>query len=222
VTSTMPSEGKTLTSINLAVAHAQTGKRTLLVDTDMRKPRLNKLFPGRDSRGLSNLLAAAPGSLMPSELIVPTRVDNLFFLPTGPIPPNPVEMLDSNRFNQLVAELQSQYDLLIFDSPPALNLVDSLVIGKRVDGMVLVVRSFVTNKFAAKQVARQVGLSKVKLLGVVLNNVDMPSGTDYYSSYYYSRYGSYYAEESASGSAGRPSWWAPLAGRLGGGRKRRS
>ncbi|NLG35114.1 MAG: polysaccharide biosynthesis tyrosine autokinase [Lentisphaerae bacterium] len=222
VTSTVPAEGKTLTSINLAMAHAQTGKRTLLVDTDMRKPRLNKVFPGRDSRGLSNLLSEPPGSLMPSELIVPTRVENLFFLPTGPIPPNPVEMLDSNRFGQLLAELQDQFDLLIFDSPPALNLVDSLVIGKRVDGMVLVVRSFVTNKFAAKQVARQVALSRVKLLGVVLNNVYMPSGTYYYSSYYYNRYGRYYAEEGASGASKRPGWWGALTGRLGGGRKRRS
>ena len=222
VTSTMPAEGKTLTSINLAVAHAQTGKRTLLVDTDMRKPRLHHVFRGPDTRGLSSLLASAPGTLMPSEVIVPTAVENLFFLPTGPIPPNPVEMLDSARFHQLIGELQKQYDLLIFDSPPALNLVDSVVIGKRVDGLVLVVRSFVTNKFAAQQVAKQVAATKVKLLGVVLNNVDMPAGTYYYSSYYYNRYGSYYAEEGGAADKKRRGWFSSLARRLGRGRKRRS
>ena len=208
--------------MNLSVAHEHTGKRTLLVDTDMRKPRLHHVFRSPDPRGLSSLLASAPGTLMPSEVIVPTAVDNLYFLPTGPIPPNPVEMLDSGRFQQLVEDLRSQYDLLIFDSPPALNLVDSLVIGKRVDGLVLVVRSFVTNKFAAQQVAKQVGATKVKLLGVMLNNVDMPAGTYYYSSYYYNRYGSYYAAEGGEAVAPRKGWRGALSRRLGRGRKRRS
>ena len=197
VTSTMPAEGKSLTAINLALAHAQTGKKTLLLDTDMRKPRLDKVFNLSGERGMSNLLAAPAGTLAPEDVVMATGVDNLYFLPTGPIPPNPVEMLDSTRFRHLVEELKTQYDLLIFDSPPALNLVDSLVIGKHVDGLVLVVRSFVTNKFAAQQVGKQIAASKVKLLGVVLNNVDMPSGSYYYYSpyYYYNRYGQYYAED---------------------------
>ena len=200
VTSTMPAEGKSLTAINLALAHAQTGKKTLLLDTDMRKPRLDKVFNLSGERGMSNLLAAPAGTIAPEDVVMATGVDNLYFLPTGPIPPTPVEMLDSMRFRHLVEELKTQYDLLIFDSPPALNLVDSLVIGKHVDGLVLVVRSFVTNKFAAQQVGKQIAASKVKLLGVVLNNVDMPSGSYYYYSpyYYYNRYGHYYAEDGQS------------------------
>ncbi len=223
VTSTMPTEGKTLTSINLAIAHAQTGKRTLLVDTDMRKPRLHKVFPAPSGRGLSTILTATPGTLNPSEVIVSTGIDNLFFLPTGPIPPNPVEMLDSDRFDQLLVELQAQYDLLIFDSPPVLNLVDSLVVGKRVDGLVLVVRSFVTNKFAAQQVGKQIVASKVKMLGVVLNNVDIPAGAYYqYSSYYYSRYGNYYAEEGQPVPSSAGGFLQRWRSRLSPERKRRS
>jgi capsular exopolysaccharide synthesis family protein len=219
VTSTMPGEGKTLTAVNLAIAHAQAGKRTLLVDTDMRKPRLHKVFKFRGDAGLSNLLAS--GSLDPESVIVKTDVENLFYLPTGPVPPNPVEMLDSARFGKLIEELLKRYELVVFDSPPALSLVDALVIGKRVDGLVLVARTFVTNKFAAQQVARQIAASKVKMLGVVLNNVDMPAGT-YYSSYYYGRYGSYYVAEGQPAKSGRRGPWAALAARWSGGWKRRS
>ena len=219
VTSTMPSEGKTLTAVNLAIAHAQAGKRTLLVDTDMRKPRLHAVFNCRGDVGISNLLAS--GSLDPESVIEKTGIDNLFYLPTGPVPPNPVEMLDSVRFGKLIDELMTHYELIIFDSPPALNLVDALVIGKRVDGLVMVTRTFVTNKFAAQQVAKQIFASKVKMLGVMLNNVDMPAGT-YYSSYYYGRYGSYYTADGQSAKAVRKGPFAALTSWLSGGRKRRS
>ena len=223
VTSTMPSEGKTLTAINIAIAYAQTGKRTLLLDTDMRKPRLHKVFRDVHDIGMSNLLVADSGTLTPEQAIVPTGIDNLFFLPTGPIPPNPVEMLDSARFVQLIEVLLKRFDLLIFDAPPVLNLVDALVIGKRVDGLLLVARTFVTNKFAAQQVGKQIATSKVKMLGVILNNVDMPSGTSYYYSSYYSRYGSYYyAEESKKHRSKKGRGWGLFAERFGLGQKRGS
>ena len=221
VTSTMPSEGKTLTAINIAIAYAQTGKRTLLLDTDMRKPRLHKVFKEVHEIGITNLLVSDAGTLSPEEAIVPTGIENLFFLPTGPIPPNPVEMLDSARFVQLIEELQKRYDLLIFDAPPVLNLVDALVIGKRVDGLLLVARTFVTNKYAAQQVGKQIDASKVKMLGVILNNVDMPSGTSYYYSSYYSRYGSYYyAEEGKSRKPRKRGWFGQVSDKMGLGRKR--
>ena len=222
VTSTMPAEGKTLTAVNLAIAYAQTGKKTLLLDTDMRKPRLHKVFEGASDLGMSNLLVSAPGAMDPESVILATRVENLFFLPTGPVPPNPVEMLDSSRFSQLIDELLKRYELLIFDAPPALNLVDALVIGKQVDGLVLVARTFVTNKFAAQQVAKQIASSKVRMLGVMLNNVDMPAGTSTYYSSYYSRYGSYYAEEGQPAKPQRRGWLATLSERIRGERKRRS
>jgi len=137
------------------------------------------------------------------------------------VPPNPVEMLDSKRFKQLLSDLQAQYDLLVFDSPPVLNLVDSLVVGKQVDGLVLVVRSFVTNKFAAQQVAKQIAASKVKALGVVLNNVDIPSNAYYqYSSY--GQYGDYYTGEGQPAPSPSTGFVSRLRTRLQGAWKRRS
>jgi len=215
VTSAMPAEGKTLTAVNLAVAHAQAGKRTLLIDADLRKPRVHAVFNGRSDVGLSNLLAS--GKLESETAIVQAGIDNLFYMTSGPVPPNPVELLDSERFGRRLEEWLKQYEMLVFDAPPMLNLADALVIGKHMDGAVLVVRTFVTNKYAAQQVARQIAASKIKLLGVLLNNVDMPSGAAY-SSYYYSRYGGYYGDRPETAKKG----WREKIGALAGRRSGRS
>ncbi|NLD89528.1 MAG: polysaccharide biosynthesis tyrosine autokinase [Lentisphaerae bacterium] len=215
VTSTMPAEGKTLTAVNLAIAHAQAGKRTLLIDADLRKPRVHAVFNGRSDVGLSNLLAA--DNLESERAIVQTGIANLFYMSSGPVPPNPVELLDSGRFGRRLEEWLKQYEMLVFDAPPMLNLADALVIGKHMDGAVLVVRTFVTNKYAAQQVARQMAVSKIKLLGVLLNNVDMPSGAAY-SSYYYSRYGGYYGDRPETAKKG----WREKIGALAGRRSGRS
>ena len=215
VTSTMPVEGKTLTAVNLAIAHAQAGKRTLLIDADLRKPRVHAVFNGRSDVGLSNLLAA--DNLESERAIVQTGIANLFYMSSGPVPPNPVELLDSGRFGRRLEEWLKQYEMLVFDAPPMLNLADALVIGKHMDGAVLVVRTFVTNKYAAQQVARQIAASKIKLLGVLLNNVDMPSGAAY-SSYYYSRYGGYYGDRPETAKKG----WREKIGALAGRRSGRS
>ena len=215
VTSAMPAEGKTLTAVNLAVAHAQAGKRTLLIDADLRKPRVHAVFNGRSDVGLSNLLAA--DNLESERAIVQTGIANLFYMSSGPVPPNPVELLDSGRFGRRLEEWLKQYEMLVFDAPPMLNLADALVIGKHMDGAVLVVRTFVTNKYAAQQVARQMAVSKIKLLGVLLNNVDMPSGAAY-SSYYYSRYGGYYGDRPETAKKG----WREKIGALAGRRSGRS
>ncbi|MBR4189559.1 MAG: polysaccharide biosynthesis tyrosine autokinase [Kiritimatiellae bacterium] len=187
ITSVFPSEGKSLIAINLAIAYANVGKRTLLVDTDMRKPRLQHVFPGGSKQGIADLLAA-DSQLEPGALIQPTSVDNLFFLPAGTIPPNPVELLDSSRFDALLARLKSDFEMVIFDAPPSLSMADSMILGKRTDGILLVARAFSTNKFAARQVAQKFQAARVRVLGVLLNNVDAPS-EGYYS--YYSHY-SYY------------------------------
>lgn len=215
VTSAMPAEGKTLTAVNLAVAHAQAGKRTLLIDADLRKPRVHAVFNGRSDVGLSNLLAS--GKLESETAIVQAGIANLFYMSSGPVPPNPVELLDSGRFGRRLEEWLKQYEMLVFDAPPMLNLADALVIGKHMDGAVLVVRTFVTNKYAAQQVARQIAASKIKLLGVLLNNVDMPSGAAY-SSYYYSRYGGYYGDRPETAKKG----WREKIGALAGRRSGRS
>ena len=187
VTSVFPSEGKSLIAINLAIAYANVGKRTLLIDTDMRKPRLQHVFPGGPREGISDLLAAG-SQFDPASLVRPTPVENLFFLPTGTIPPNPVELLDSSRLDALLARLKSDFDMVILDAPPSLTMADAMILGKRTDGLLLVARAFSTNKFAARQVAGKFRDARIRVLGVLLNNVDAPS-EGYYS--YYSHY-SYY------------------------------
>ncbi len=189
VSSSMPSEGKSICAINVAIAHAQTGKRTLLVDADMRKPRLHKTFKCSDENGLSNMLVAENLDLSVAT-IHSTAIDNLDLLPCGPVPPNPVELLDSERFRGLLLELQKNYDLVLFDSPPSGSLVDSLVIGKAVDGLIMVVRTFVTPKAVLEHTLEQLLSARVRIPGIIMNNVDMPRGT-YYNYYYYGRYGRY-------------------------------
>jgi capsular exopolysaccharide synthesis family protein len=188
VSSTFPSEGKTLVSCNLAITQAQIGRRTLLVDADMRKPRIHKTFGLTDKKGLSNLLAdPANTSLM--EVVLPTSVPNLFFLPAGPIPGNPVELLDSEEFGRFLAHTRTQFDLVVLDSPPGFSLVDSIVMAKRTSGLLLVIRSFVTPKVPTQQLVGRMHMAGVPLLGVALNNVDMPRAARY--GYYHYRYGGY-------------------------------
>lgn len=187
LTSVFPSEGKSLVAINLAIAYANVGKRTLIIDTDMRKPRLQHVFPGGGKQGIADLLAG-DNQLDPGSLVHPTSVDNLFYLPAGTIPPNPVELLDSSRFDALLARLKSEFEMVILDAPPSLSMADAMILGKRTDGILLIARAFSTNKFAARQVAQKFQAARVRVLGVLLNNVDAPS-EGYYS--YYSHY-SYY------------------------------
>ena len=187
LTSVFPSEGKSLIAINLAIAYANVGKKTLIVDTDMRKPRLQHVFPGGGKQGIADLLAGE-SQFDPGSLVHPTAVDNLFYLPAGTIPPNPVELLDSSRFDALLARLKSEFEMIILDAPPSLSMADAMILGKRTDGILLVTRAFSTNKFAARQVAQKFQAARVRILGVLLNNVDAPS-EGYYS--YYSHY-SYY------------------------------
>ena len=187
VTSVFPSEGKSLIAINLAIAYANVGKRTLLIDTDMRKPRLQHVFSGGSRQGIADLLAAG-SQLDPGSLVHPTPVENLFYLPAGTIPPNPVELLDSSRFDALLSRLKADFEMVILDAPPSLSMADAMILGKRTDGVLLVARAFSTNKFAARQVAQKFQAARVRVLGVLLNNVDAPS-EGYYS--YYSHY-SYY------------------------------
>jgi capsular exopolysaccharide synthesis family protein len=191
VSSTGPAEGKSICSVNLAIAYAQSGKRVLIVDADLRKPRLNKVFPDAPAIGLSDLLAG-DSEFIAEDLISPTKISGLFFLSSGTIPPNPVALLDSARFAKLLAELTAAYDLVLFDTPPCLNMVDALVIAKQTDGLVYVLRSFATNKFATQQSVRQLETANVNVLGAILNDVDLQKSHYYYyySSKYYHSYNS--------------------------------
>lgn len=199
VSSALPSEGKSLAAINLAITQAQASKRTILIDADMRKPRLHHVFNTDGQQGLSSLLSGTE-QMNVRDLIVSTPIDNMDFLACGSIPRNPAELLEGKQFEALIRDLHSDYDFIVIDSPPGFSLVDSLILAKHTDGLILVVRGFVTPKAAAEQFANRLSEADARLLGVVMNNVDTPRGGYYYGygGYYYggrSKYGKYYREE---------------------------
>ena len=196
VSSTLPGEGKSFSATSIAITHAQTGKRTLLVDADMRKPRLHGIFNRKPLQGLSSLLQDE--KLNPKQIIGSTEITNLDFIACGPIPQNPAELLENSRFVRLISALREHYDFIVFDSPPGFSLVDSLVMAKHTDGLILIVKSFQTPKAAAVQFATRLHEADVRLLGVVLNTMDAPRTGYYYGGYYHAgggKYRKYYREE---------------------------
>jgi succinoglycan biosynthesis transport protein ExoP len=192
VTSALPQEGKSLVAVNLALAEAQTNRKTLIIDADLRKPRLHTVFGVSAINGLSSLLLP-DSKITLDQVTVATEVDNLSFLPSGPIPPRPVEILDSPRFTELMKQIVSEYDFVIIDAPPSIEMVDATVMSKRVDGVLLVLRSFTTPKTAAREAFSHFRQAGVRIAGVVLNNVDRPSRSYHgYGPYGYGKTRGYY------------------------------
>ncbi len=189
ITSPNPMEGKTTTVINTSIALSQTGVRVLIIDTDMRKPRVHHFFNGEDGAGLSNFLS---GHANLDSIVKKTEVPNLFYIASGPIPPNPSELLGSNLFKSMMDALGKKFDHIILDSPPVLGFADSLILSSIVDGVILVVLGGKTPRETlqrAKEVLYQVN---AKILGVVINRVDLQRGN---YGYYYYRYHYYYGKE---------------------------
>jgi succinoglycan biosynthesis transport protein ExoP len=188
VTSPGPEEGKTTTAINLAITMAQAGGKVLLVDTDLRRPRIHRVFGLKNNIGLSN---AVVGEKTLDEVIFTSVVPNLDVCPCGPIPPNPAELLHTRRFEEILLECGRRYDRVIFDSPPTSAVTDPVVVGHLADGVVLVVRAAHTTRDAASFARRQLEDAKARLLGCIVNQVN-PS--DPYYNYYYRgyQYGGYY------------------------------
>lgn len=194
ITSAGPAEGKSTGAIVLGVAMAQAGNRVLLVDTDLRRPRLHRTFGVSGERGLTNLLLDT--KVDPSESIKSTGVVGLDVLPCGPLPPNPAEILHTERFANLVKQLEERYDRIIFDSPPVHAVTDAVILSQQVDGVVLVAKASQTAKEAIRRAARKLYDVKAVILGVVLNDLDFEEGGyGYY--YYYHRYGYVYGEGAA-------------------------
>ena len=187
VSSANPREGKTTTVVYLGTTMAQSGQRVLLVDTDMRRPRLHTSMGIGRQTGLSNLIL---GDKEFSEVIKTTDIPNLFLLPCGPLPPNPAELLMSQRFTAVVEELKQKFDLVIFDSPPVQVVTDGVVLSKHADGVLLVVHADSTLRDDIKRSAQQFRAVGGSIRGVIVNAL-MP---DRSSGYYYSYYG--YAEDS--------------------------
>lgn len=167
VTSASPDEGKSTTLANLAVAFAQGGTRTLLIDCDLRRPSLHTLFGLPSERGLTSMLLGEDRGPSP---IVPTPVEGLSLLPCGPLPPNPSEILGSKRFQTLVEGLQAEADLLLFDSPPALAVSDAAVLSRQVDAVLLVASAGKTKRDHAARARQALERGGARILGVVLNN----------------------------------------------------
>jgi capsular exopolysaccharide synthesis family protein len=170
VTSCQPSEGKTTTAVNLAIALAQLGRRILVVDTDLRRPRCHQVLRTSATRGVSTYLT---GNSDLKTLVLPTSAERVWLLPAGPIPPNPAELLDAERFRELLLELRASgdWDHVIFDSPPVLSVVDPLLIGRHTEGTVLVIKSAFTSRESGRLGKEKLLSGRVNLLGVLLNAV---------------------------------------------------
>jgi succinoglycan biosynthesis transport protein ExoP len=184
VTSSGPREGKSTTVVNLAITMAIAGSRSLLVDSDMRRPRLHKSFNLSNDVGLSNVIA---GGARLDQAILPSGIERLDLLPCGPIPPNPAELLHTEAFKIILAELERRYERIWFDSPPVVAVTDALVIGGMADGVILVVEAGKTAWPFALQARRRLEDVGAKVFGVVLNNVDLDrdQSSGYYQYYYY-------------------------------------
>jgi capsular exopolysaccharide synthesis family protein len=187
VTSALPREGKTTAAVNLAVTLAQLGDRTLLVDSDLRKPGIRRalnLAIGKDV-GLSSYLAGVT-SLEEATIQHPT-ITNLSALTTGPVPPSPADLLSSHRMREAIAELRRRFKFIVIDSPPVMAATDAVILSALTDGVLLVVRSGETPKEAFTRTRDLLAAVKCRLLGVVLNAVDS-NAPDYYYSYRYYPY----------------------------------
>lgn len=180
VTSSEQGEGKSTISANLAASFAQAGYKTLLVDADLRKPTQHKIFEQMNVRGLSNLVA---GQVAIEDTINPNVQPGLDLLTSGPIPPNPAELLGSLAMEDLLIKLSGIYDLVILDTPPVLAVADSQILGNLVDGSLLVVNSRTTRRDKVIDAKNQLDKSSSKTLGIVLNDLDKKVDGEYY--YYY-------------------------------------
>ncbi|CAN7341096.1 MULTISPECIES: CpsD/CapB family tyrosine-protein kinase [unclassified Paenibacillus] len=181
VTSAGPGEGKSTTLINLAVAYAQTDKKVLIIDGDLRKPTMHHTLRVSNRWGLTNLLT---NQLTIREVLQDTFIPNLQIITSGPIPPNPSEILASKKMISTIDELKQSFDVILIDAPPAIAVTDSQIIASRTDGVILVVNSDRTKREAVLKAKQNLDNVRARILGVVLNNVDRKNKDAYYYYYY--------------------------------------
>lgn len=188
ITSSMPGEGKSFISANLAIAFAQTDKKVLIVDCDMRRGRQNKIFNVANDKGLSDLLVTNFETKY-SEYVKETKIKKVYLLPCGTFPPNPSELLNSDKFKNLVNFLSSKFDLVIFDGVPCNGLPDSIIMSTLVDETIIVSSEGVTPKELLKNTKKELESVNANIAGIILNKVN-GNGSKYYGRYY-----SYYGEK---------------------------
>jgi polysaccharide biosynthesis transport protein len=199
VTSALPQEGKSTTSINTAVVLAQKGVKVLLIDADLRRPSIHKTLGMGPRSGLSNVLT---GSITLQQAIaVSTVLPNLHILPAGTPPPNPAELLASNNMKEVLDELRGQYDHIVVDTPPTLSVTDAVVLSPRADAIVLVIRSGQTTKQSLRRARDVLTQVNARVSGVLLNAVDLSSPDYYYYYEYKGKYSNYYRDGESSSDA---------------------
>ncbi len=180
LTSHSSAEGKSTTCANLGVVLAQAEKRTLIVDCDLRRPVLHKVFGLRNLRGIVNFLA---GEYSLQEVWQQTPLRHLTVLTVGPIPPNPAELLSSKRFAEFVGQVRQEFDYVLLDAPPVYLFSDAAILATQADGTLIVLDAQSTRKAAIRQVVRSLNTVGANILGTVMNNVEASKGDYYYSSY---------------------------------------
>lgn len=191
VTSSLQSEGKSITAVNLAISYAMTDRKVLVIDCDMRRPKIARLMQLNARVGLSNLIM---DPRLKKEAIIPSGIDNLDILLSGSIPPNPSELLGSPRMQELIKELREDYDYIFLDSPPINMVTDAVVIAPESDGVLFLVRANMSERGAVAHAVKQLEYSQTKILGFVLNGVDLEKthyGDKKYKYRRYFRYGRY-------------------------------
>jgi succinoglycan biosynthesis transport protein ExoP len=189
VTSTGPGEGKSLVAANLAISLAQATQRVLLLDADLRKPQVHDIFQVSQQPGLSNLLV---GDAKASESVRKTDTPGLWVLTSGRIPPNPAELLGSQRFKELLVSVKEHFDWVIVDSPPVMAVTDARLVAQQATGVLFVVGAEMTSWHAAKRALDHLEYVQARFVGAVLNRVDLQRNAYYYSDYYRREYVAYY------------------------------
>ncbi len=204
VTSTIPSEGKSLVASNLAIVMAQTGLKTLLVDADLRRPSVHKAFQLQSPIGLSAYLADRVRGV--SEIAHSTEVPNLDVVCCGAIPSNPSELIGSKRMFQFLEEVSQKYDRVILDCPPISAVADPLVIGSMCDGILFVTKFNKIRREHAQRSVQRIQDAGIHIIGLVLNDIDFEGKDSYYYSYYYYQnryYSSHYRSRTGGDEVGK-------------------
>ena len=194
VTSPGVGEGKSSTAANLAVTMAQTGKRVILVDTDLRRPVLHKFFQLQAGPGLTDVIL---GNCQLEEALYPTEVQGLRVMPCGPLPPNPAELIDSQHMAEIIEELKTRADIIFFDSPPLVPVTDAVLLSTYCDKVLMVCGSGETSRQAMARARQLLDQARAPVAGVVLNKLDPGRHGRYYDSYYYYYY--YHHEDGKKG-----------------------
>lgn len=191
-TSALPKEGKTATVVNMAVAFSQLEERVLIIDADLRQPRLHRIFEVRNLRGLSGYLT---GNVSLENAIQETSVENIWILPSGVIPPNPAELLNSKRMKEMIEEVNKRYDVILVDTTPVLAVIDAVIVSSLVDSTVFVIKAGELTHKPFLNAVEELRRVKAKIIGVLFNELKMTRGDYSFMNYYRYYRQHYYGEE---------------------------